>query len=382
MTVFGFRLIGFVVATSLAVTSLGCAGGAETEDARGDRFFSQQNYRDAIMDYQAAEKKNPNDLHAIRQLALSFDVVGDRTSAIKYFELTRTKAPTDSVARLTLAGLYLATGRTDDALTEANAVLEKSPTNASALSVIGAANLAKNDAPKAIDALQQITAVNPKDARAQYLIGVAMLTQNNSAGATKQFETSLSIAPGYAEPLTKLVEMDLAAHQPDSAISRIKKQMVVAGYSPPMHELLGITYIAKGDTKQAEGTLLEVIRRNPRYLDPYARLSEMYRSAGNYDRALTIAGQGLDNDPNSLSLLLVRGLSYEAKGDRANARRSYERALMINPTFTAAGNSLASLLAESAPDRDSALKVITAAKAADPNNPAVTDTFGWVLYQR
>ncbi|MEO7083245.1 MAG: tetratricopeptide repeat protein, partial [Gemmatimonadaceae bacterium] len=87
-------------------------------------------------------------------------------------------------------------------------------------------------------------------------------------------------------------------------------------------------------------------------------------------------------DPNSLSLLLVRGLSYEAKGDRPNARRAYERALMINPRFAAAGNNLAALLADSAPDRDSALKVITAAKAADPNNPAVTDTFGWVLYQR
>jgi cellulose synthase operon protein C len=370
-----------LIAASSALCVSAC-GRSESDFDRGNRLFSEREYHSAIAAYEAAARAKPGDTRIPRQLGLAYSVIGERRTAIKYLETAERTAPADTTAHLALAGLYLSDARADDAIREANTILERRPAHIAALSVLGAAYLAKNQPDSAIAAFQTITDVSPRDPSAHYLIGVSLMSENQAAQAAQQFEYALSITPSYVEPLSKLVQMDLASDQPDAAIDRIKKQVVVAGYSPQLHEMLGVTYIARGKNDLAEGTLLELIRRSPGYVDPYYRLGDLYRSEGQYDKALTIVARGLGAEPNNVSLLLMRGLANEGKGNLGGARWSYEQALNVDSHFSLAAARLAIVLAESGKALDSAARFILAARESNPASPEIADAFGWVFFQR
>jgi tetratricopeptide (TPR) repeat protein len=73
---------------------------------------------------------------------------------------------------------------------------------------------------------------------------------------------------------------------------------------------------------------------------------------------------------------------HEAKGDIPKAQAAYEDALKIEPRFAVAANNLAYLYSEHGGDKERALQLAQTAKEADPDNPGISDTLGWVLYKR
>jgi tetratricopeptide (TPR) repeat protein len=374
-----------LIVTGIAVLALGsssCRGMMESDFDRGNRLSEERDYRGAVLAYEAALHSAPRNVAVIRQLGLAYSAVGDRSNAINYLSAAMARAPGDTTVDLVLSQLYLAAGQSDDAIRAADAVLQRSPQNLAALNVVGSAYSSRHEANKAVEVYAKIAKLAPKDPKAHYLLGLGLFTQGESAEAIAQFETALRLSPVFYEALGKIVAADAAAGRSDAAVARVKKQIATVGDSVALEEVLAIAYIAHGDRELAETALQDVIRRAPKYVAPRVRLSELYRDWGKYDKALATVDQALKAEPKNLDLLLVQGVTYEAKGDAPNAQRSYEAALSINPSFAAAGNNLATLLAESGAGLDRALQVITAASAADPANPAITDTFGWVLFKR
>ena len=76
------------------------------------------------------------------------------------------------------------------------------------------------------------------------------------------------------------------------------------------------------------------------------------------------------------------GVVYESKGDVPNAEQAYEKVLALNPRFAPAANNLAMLYSEYGGDKEKALELAQRAKEAAPDDPHISDTLGWILYQR
>ena len=374
------RRILFVVVIVLPIA--GCHRGGQSDFDRGERLLEQRDYQGAIAAYEAAAREEPGSPRTMRQLGMAHAALGHRAAAIKYLEVWALARPADTTARITLGRLYLEDGRPGDALRQANAVLENAPASASALMLAGSAYAVKKDGAKAMAAYRQAAKSSPQDATAQYLSGTGMVAAGRSSEAAAQFESALTLNPMYFAALEQLVGIDIAANRSDAAVARVKKQIGIVGDSVALKEILATAHAAHGDRDLAASDLNEIIAREPKYLAPYARLSDLYRTSGKYDQALDVLARAEKIDPKNRDLHLVEGTTYEAKGDRAGAIRAYEAALAIDPSFSTAGNNLAMLLAESGTDLDKALQVITAARNADPANPAIGDTFGWVLFKR
>ena len=64
------------------------------------------------------------------------------------------------------------------------------------------------------------------------------------------------------------------------------------------------------------------------------------------------------------------------------ARDAYERLLSINPNSISALNNLAYLYADRLNDLDKAYDLARKARDLQGNDPAIADTFGWVLSKR
>jgi len=72
----------------------------------------------------------------------------------------------------------------------------------------------------------------------------------------------------------------------------------------------------------------------------------------------------------------------EMLGNRAEARKHYEQVMQLDNSAPVAANNLAYLYAEEGGNLDVALQLAQTAKRRLPDNPAISDTVGWVYYKK
>jgi len=95
--------------------------------------------------------------------------------------------------------------------------------------------------------------------------------------------------------------------------------------------------------------------------------------------ATEFLNQWLAGAPDSVYANLNNGMELQAKGDNGAAIKAYEKVLKISPNeLTSLNNSawLYSLVKD-----PKAEELAAKAYQVAPNNPAVLDTYGWILYQ-
>src|SRR4029453_14051812 len=106
------------------------------------------------------------------------------------------------------------------------------------------------------------------------------------------------------------------------------------------------------------------------------------RVSGRYNEAVAKLDQALNVDPRNASAQMLLAVLHEGKGELAKAQQGYERILALDPRFAPAANNLAWLYSEHGGDKERALELAQRAKQGAPEDPHISDTLGWILYQR
>jgi len=94
-----------------------------------------------------------------------------------------------------------------------------------------------------------------------------------------------------------------------------------------------------------------------------------------------VLARGLAAWPDALDLLYARSLMWERQGEIARAEADLRQMLLIEPENTTALNALGYVLADRTQRYAEALTLIERARLAEPDNPAIIDSYGWVLYR-
>ncbi|MFT3761024.1 MAG: tetratricopeptide repeat protein [Pseudoxanthomonas sp.] len=122
-------------------------------------------------------------------------------------------------------------------------------------------------------------------------------------------------------------------------------------------------------------------------LDDDARVSaylleaELRQKDGDDAGELDALARGLAAYPDDSQLLYARALGWERRDDIARAEADFRKILAIEPDSVAALNALGYTLADRTNRYQEALELINRARAANPDDPAITDSYGWVLYR-
>ena len=106
----------------------------------------------------------------------------------------------------------------------------------------------------------------------------------------------------------------------------------------------------------------------------YMREQHYAQAASAYDHALQV----LPDDP---ALLYGRGLAYASAGKIDPAVADFRHLLKLKPDDIDASNALGYTLADAGRDLSEATKLIEAARAAKPHDPAIADSWGWLQYR-
>ena len=124
-------------------------------------------------------------------------------------------------------------------------------------------DLAKREPARATEIYRQFAALAPQDPRGNYLVGVGLLAQGKRAEARKEFEAALTLAPGFVDPLSRLIALSFAEKQPDAALERARQQAALLPKSA-MHRFLRKLRRRVLPDRQAAGKGTESILRLPR----------------------------------------------------------------------------------------------------------------------
>ena len=115
--------------------------------------------------------------------------------------------------------------------------------------------------------------------------------------------------------------------------------------------------------------------------DAYLLEAELHRDAGDPEAEIDAFARGLAAYPDDPELLYARALAWERRDDIARAEADFRQILVAQPDSVAALNALGYTLADRTDRHVEALELIDRARVAEPDNAAIIDSYGWVLYR-
>ncbi|WP_146873249.1 tetratricopeptide repeat protein [Halovibrio variabilis] len=273
------------------------------------------------------------------------------------------------------------------------------------------------DYPAAQRAAQQGLELAPDDVRFILLLAQAEIRLNNIRAAEVQTDALLESHSGNEDLRLSLAQLYLEEGHPAPA-QRLLQPLIGQPEVPNLaYYLLGEITQAQGDTDNAllyyrqvsEGdeflparaAAAEMLIEADRLLDARAFLRiermrfdryftelvmlevQLLDEIDQTEEANALLDREISRTPDDASLLYMRAMRRWAAGDIAGMEQDLRQILRSDPDNAEALNALGYTLADlNVPGRlDEALALIERAYQADPGNPAVLDSMGWVYYR-
>jgi len=115
--------------------------------------------------------------------------------------------------------------------------------------------------------------------------------------------------------------------------------------------------------------------------DAYLLEAELRQRGDDLPGELDALARGLAAYPDENALLYARALAWERRDDVPRAEADLRKILVTEPENVAALNALGYTLADRTTRYQEALELIDRARVAEPDNAAIVDSYGWVLYR-
>ena len=241
----------------------------------------------------------------------------------------------------------------------------------------------------------------PENVRSLQLVGEIELAANSLVQAQAHLSEAVRLVPQATRPRRALVQAYLRGGQPAKALAILQPLLKGEVVDAASNLLAGEVYLQNGDPKKAEEYFAKASKQDPKNArartalavtqlaggGAESALGQLQEIAGTdtgstadlalisahlrrqeYDRALKAIDNLEKKQADKPLAAVLRGRTLLAKKDAAGARKSFERAVVIDPMYFPAVASLAALdMADKKPDEartrfESVLK-------SDPKNP-------------
>jgi tetratricopeptide (TPR) repeat protein len=271
---------------------------------------------------------------------------GQTQEAIKMLHQALTEHPGDTRMRLLLARLLVSSGDLDAASKQFATLIEQNPDDTDLLLSLALVHLENNQLTEAASYLEQLIQTDPQNGTALYHLGIAYYELERYEAALQAW---LQVQAGREFLGSRLQISQLLAEQ--SRLDELAQIMLTERATNP--NLALPLYLIEIETLGTH--------------DPQAALARL-------NDALSL----FESDAR---LLYARAMLAEQKGDIAAMERDLRHILELEPDNAMVLNALGYTLADNNEKLDEALAMIERAAALEPEDPAITDSLGWVHYR-
>jgi tetratricopeptide (TPR) repeat protein len=345
---------------------------------------------------------NPTDPVLHLDLARAYFGLNDRdkalSEALEVLQTERKSNPRVGVivpARIVAARVYEDRGLHAKAMEQANQVLAAQAGNPDAILIRCRALIGTNEMDKAVPELEELVKKFPKMNDARLQLGSLYLAQRQYDKAENQFQQVSQASPPDIRGFLGIQTIRLTTGKSAQAIQALQdlvdKNPTNMAYRYQMANFQATAAGMESATNAAHAKHLfqlaadnykEILKTSPNSADVWMRLGVMQRELGQSDAALASFEQAGNADPKNVQAFLNRAMLFEALGKKTEAHDAYNKVLALQPENALALNNLAYLNADSGTNLDQAMTFAQRAKQKAPDNPDVSDTLGYVYYQK
>ncbi len=322
--------------------------------------------------------------------------------------------PDNTQLMLTQAMVLAEQEQFDAALDSLQRLFELEP-NQSQAAMLEARILLAQQSPKPYARLERVLEANPQDTqiRLQY---ARLLTATDMEAARQQFELLSAQSPRDGELLLSLALISREIEDDDAAKAYLRQLLALEQHVDEAHYYLGRIAEDAGDlpaalyeyrqveegremlvaTSRASLILIEQGRleenrawfRDLRQQDPeraeqlYGVEADLLARGGELAGATELLDEALAQLPDSSSLRYARAMLAEQQGDLVLMERELRTLITSEPDNATAINALGYTLANRTDRYEEAYALISRALALEPDEPAILDSMGWVLYRQ
>ncbi|MGB5490914.1 MAG: tetratricopeptide repeat protein [Woeseiaceae bacterium] len=276
-------------------------------------------------------------------------VEGDTDKAIEYTARIIGDDPDpDPDARMELAIMYLMTDRDDDALSQVNQVLLEQSGRSDALRLMAIINFRQNFLDSAWDDFQDLLASGQYRMDALYYLG-------RIADLREEYDRAILL---YSE--VRYGSNAPAAQRRASALLAFEKD----------------------DLEGALEVIDEFAKDSPKHaVDMIIAKAQLYASMEEYERSLEFYNRAIEFRPDEEGIALSRAELLLRLGRLDDAIAAYSTAVKRWPKSALSMNALGYTLADRTERFAEAEVLIAKALQLDPDNAAIIDSHGWVLFK-
>lgn len=293
-----------------------------------------------------------------------------------YSEAIKLK-PHHRAARFNRTLIYLATNRLAEADKDVAALRRQAPLSAETLFLEGTLHYYKKDYAKAQNALGKLEKFIPNYPPAILLNAMVAYAMRSYGAAEQYIGRYLAARPGDEKAVRIKARIYLQTARPTLALSTLTPLFKEREADQDLYALMGQTHMQLRDYVKATEYLERAATMNPKNVSAQSALARGYLAAGQGERGIAALEMASELDPskgeadillamhylstkqydkalNALAALErkepqnpvthnLKGNAFYAKGDLAQARKHWEKALDVSPAYLPAATNLARL---------------------------------------
>ncbi len=336
----------------------------------------QARIEDARETLQNALAKLPDHLGVMLSLSRLEASQNDPEEAVQWLEKARSAHAKAIEPRVFLARFYLRLGKGTEleaVMAELNSLSAEHPV----VMHLGAdVAVYKGDFEQALAGYRAVLGQTKGDPTPAVKMARLYLAQGNYGEARKAVEKAYAIRKDFIPAAIVNVSIDLAQNRLTQAKASLKKLSVTAKGYPAVQVLEGDLLMMEKKYEQALTQYTAASKRLPVVQTEVKRVRAAL-AGQQRDKAEEIAEQWLASHPEDSNMRLVLADIHRLKNDSSKLRDEYQRILKNDPKNVAALNNLA--WEYMATDMERAMELAEKAFGLAENNPAVQDTYGWIL---
>ncbi len=195
---------------------------------------------------------------------------------------------------------------------------------------------------------------DPNAYQAYYSMGVIRERFGNSSGALSAYSKAISVVPDYEPAIVAYAVLTAREGSPDAAEEYLNGRLAKMERSAAVTTALAEVKSIRGDSGAAQRLAKEALKINPDYRPAMVIMARDHYRSRRLDLALyalqgILDGYGAENPPrdkDNPEAILIRGLIFRERGQRAAAMADFKRCLEIRPDLVEAKVQLAGYLLE------------------------------------
>ena len=329
--------------------------------------------------FEAILKTDPRHLNAMLALAdLALRSKDEKTYA-SWLEKAAAAHPQALQPRVALARYLLARGDKNKALAVAREAVNAQPGNPAALDLLGATQLALGDTANALGSYRKLAERLPGQAAPLAKIAAAQISAKDFDGARKSLQGALRIQPDFLDAQLMLGGVEIQGARYDEAHKLAQQVQQQKPGNPAGFVLEGNTAFARKDYPAALAAFERAHKMAPSGVLLVRQLQVLAASQRAEEGEKRLAAW-LNANPQEADVRAALAESLLKRGQHKAAAEHYLVLNKSNPGNLVVLNNLAWALHQSGDGR--AVSFAEQALKLQPENPAVMDTYGWILVQQ